>query len=48
MGRRSLSINKKPFMNEYDIDVNVDVIDCDLEDHLDPDHPFELDLGGQG
>lgn len=33
-------------MDEYEIDV--DVIDEDLIDHLDPDHPFEIDLGGQG
>lgn len=31
-------------VDEYDIII----IDVDLVDHLDPDHPFEIDLGGQG
>ena len=32
-------------IDEYDIII---VADQDLVDHNDPEHPFELDLGGQG
>jgi len=33
--------------NDKDIDWNKDA-DHDLRDHLDPKHPYELDLGGSG
>jgi hypothetical protein len=38
---------KKRLNSDKDTDWNKDV-DNDLRDHLDPEHPYELDLGGSG